>query len=305
MGVAALSRPLVLFLIAALSGTALAGETLDPNRRRSDRQPSPSVSSLSRGADGLDEPDRKSLDLVAERFLSLFPSERASAGPNPLREYVAPETHPVALESIAIHLALREAGKHWRRLAGRLLRDGYRADPSYSPHSLGLDLERMRKGWRLRKLERPLRLGLEGDSPARPTPRYAECNIVKNRFFTLDQDLRLQIDLQEMVGIVIGEGPEDDYSFEAAHRDASDPVQARRPSSLPRVQIRGRPRLHIDREAAMDFGGWDRLLDRYGAEITVDLLSREKREKILSASFTASWNQDSEMELVLGVTRRF
>lgn len=240
-----------------------------------------------------------------ERFLAPFSSPPPVADANPLEGYLPGESYPRALEAVATHLVLREAGRQWRRLAGKSLKDRYTADPGYTPQELAIDMQKIREGWGRRKLPRSPRPSL-GARQAAGSRRRSSPNLVENRFFSIDQDLRLRFNLQEMVGIVIGEAPEDDYTFEPLAAGTANAASSRTRSRLPRLQIRGGFLLHLDREGVAGGHSPDRLFDRYGGRVSVDLLSRRSPgEKILSAAIELSRSDEHGTELVVGLTRRF
>ncbi|MCZ6602531.1 MAG: hypothetical protein O6952_05965 [Planctomycetota bacterium] len=223
--------------------------------------------------------------------------------PNALHHYVAGRTYPRALEAVATYLATKEAKRHWKRLASKTLKNRYEIDSSYSGLDLSQDKERLRAAWQGRKLDsHTWQLAPGAKRVSRPEKEY---NIIENRFFTLDKDLRLRFAMKEVVGVVIGDGPEDDFSYKSVRSDAVFPRRPTRRSRMPRIQLRARGRLRLDRRALLNTGDWTNLECKYGVALSLDLLSRPGSQKLLTGFLDLDHGQETGLEISFGIRRRF
>lgn len=304
LGETALSRRTILYLAAILPAVALADEGRISSRRGGSRRPEVAASLVENRAVRENDPRERPDPVFLGRLLRPFPILETPPKANPLGAYLPGPAYPRALEAVATHLVLREAGRHWRRYARRTLKERFSADPSYSAMNLEDDMDRLRRGWTFRRiLARPrLRLGTQAPAPPKPAENR---NLLENRFVTIDRDLRLRLHLQEVVGIVIGDGPEDDYTFESVPSESSMASRPRSRSRLPRVQIRGRAKLHLDQKALMDLDSSRGYFDRYGAQVSVHFLGRRSSEKIFSAYVGIGASHRKGTELTLSLRRRF
>ena len=298
-----MNRRTLLFLIAALPGVALAQEKLSQSGPSEGQLSRPEATRLEKRRGARPDPANDESLRLQERFLSPLLPFRPAPGANSLGSYLAGPSYPRAFEAVAEHLILREAERHWRRIAKKGLKDLYASDPSYDPRELEEDMARLREVWGLRKLPSFPRLDLGSSWPARRSPSR-ERNLLENRFFTLDQDLRLRLDFKEVVGIAIGEGPEDDYKFQAATYGSPLPSQRRR-TRLPRIQLRGRAKLHIDQKALMGLDASEGYFDRYGGEISVAFISREASRKVLTASLEITRSERDGTEFSFAFKKKF
>ena len=248
-------------------------------------------------ARGAAAPVTSPIDVLRERLLAAGPLE----GQNALEGYLSGDIHPTRAESVGRHLFDREAGRRWRRLVAESLNERYVADPSYGAHQLGLDKRRMSEAWHNRDAD-----GLEGLHVARVAPPVQvaprDCGLYRSRFVGVDRDLRLRMNFKELFGVVIGDGPEDEFEFDRPRRE-----RLRRDDSprLPRVQLRGRARVRLDTRAIATGAALHTPVDSYGGTISVDILSPSRASKILTAFFEMAFRTEGESEMTFGLKRRF
>ncbi len=242
-------------------------------------------------------PGTTPLAMLRDRLLAAGAIE----GRNDLERYMSADIHPTRIEVVGRHLIYREAGRHWRRLVNDILNEQYATDPSYGPHELALDKRRMAKAWQRRNIR-----GLEGLHVARVAPAAGvarrNCGLFRSRFVGVDRDLRLRMNFRELVGVAIGDGPEDDFDFA---QPTGERLSRRDGLRLPRVQIRGRGRLRIDTQALTSGAPLDRPLNSYGGIVSIDFMSPSRTAKILTAFFELAFKGEGESELIFGLKRRF
>ena len=289
----------LLALMPALGPVGHADESSRPTDRYRRAASPGEARSLERPGPGVEAPAPAAapLDVLRERLLAAAPVD----GRNSLTGYLSGDIHPTRIEAVGRHLLYREAGRQWRRLASESLNHIYESDPSYGPHELGVDKRRMSDAWRLRDAR-----GSEGLHVARvaPAPGIArrDCGLYQSRFLGIDRNLRLRMNVPELVGIVIGDGPEDEFEFD---RPASDRQRRKDGPRLPRLQIRGQGRVRVDTRALGTASGLTSPLESYGGVVSVDFISPSRAAKIVTAFFEAGWKGDGESEVTFGLKRRF
>ncbi|MCZ6689247.1 MAG: hypothetical protein O7H41_06560 [Planctomycetota bacterium] len=298
-----MKRRSIFLLIAFLPATALSDESRPIGPPSGNGGPDLIGTHIEKRAAKPEEEVLLDPALIREWILGPFrlPAERGE--PNALHHYVAGRTYPRALEAVATYLATKEAKRHWKRLASKTLKDRYETDSSYSDLDLFRDKERLRAAWHGRKLDKHTwQLAPGAQEVSRPEKEY---NIIENRFFTLDKDLRLRFALDEVMGVVIGDGPEDDFSYQPVRSDAGFSRLPARRSRMPRIQLRARGRLRLDRKTLLKTGDWTNLECKYGVALSLDLLSRPRSQKILTAFLDVDHGQETGMEISFGIRRRF
>jgi hypothetical protein len=292
-----LKKTHLIILVATLSPLALAAEKgRVPGRYQPGRAGTDTIGLESRGGVRADALEAMS-SFPADRYLTPQPV----SGLNPLEAYLPGDVHPRALEAVGIRLAMREAARRWKRLAEASLQERFDADPSYSILDFGKDRQKLRRAARECEWEPDGTLRVFPYRRGKPITLRND-PLMRTRFFSVGQDLRLRMNLQEVVGIIIGEGPEDEYCFDNPEGPLSGENDY---PDLPRVQIRGRARLHLDQGFVTGRTPLEDAFSRFGGQVSVTLLSPGRSEKIVTAFLETSWRREGEPEMAFGINRRF